>query len=60
MDNNCVPFNVPFIGTKDDLFEKMKNAANDNNLTLVITENNTSSGTILIKKKTLLSTLVQK
>ena len=47
---NCDPFDVTFTGTKDDLFEKMKGAANDNKLNLIVEENDASSGAIIIKK----------
>ncbi|HXD92488.1 MAG TPA: hypothetical protein VNX01_04705 [Bacteroidia bacterium] len=50
MANNCDPFDITFTGTKDDLFEKMKDAASANKLNLIVEENDASSGTIIIKK----------
>ena len=50
MTNNCDPFDITFTGIKDDLFEKMKGAANDNKLNLIVEESDATSGTIIIKK----------
>lgn len=47
---NCDPFDITFTGTKDELFEKMKDAASANKLNLTVEENDASSGAIIIKK----------